>query len=184
MVTSSPSPSSEQNKREELLQVDDTVKLMKIAEDEKKRAVDYLNRLKYLQADFENYKKRVKKEIDEQIKYANRRLILELLTVIDELECAVEAGKKGTSDVFLEGVEMTLSKLSNILNKEGLVRIDSVGQVFDPNKHEAVFRVPTKNREGIILDEIRKGYILKDMVIRPSLVKVGINKNEKVKKDE
>ncbi|MFH0748926.1 MAG: nucleotide exchange factor GrpE [Candidatus Bathyarchaeota archaeon] len=161
------------------LKLDEVGTLTKELEEEKAKAIDYLNQLKYLQADFENYKKRVKKEIDDTRQCANRRLILELLTVIDELDCAVEAGKQETGKAFLEGVEMTLHKLNNILKKEGLIRIETVGKPFDPVKHEAVFRVSTDKEDGIILEEIRKGYMFKDVVIRPSLVKVAINNSKK-----
>ena len=106
-------------------------------------------------------------------------MVLELLTVIDELECAVEAGNQDTGKAFLEGVKMTLGKLQNILKKEGLSRIDTAGKTFDPTRHEAALRIQTRKDDGVILEEIRKGYLFKDKVIRPSLVKVAVNMSEK-----
>jgi molecular chaperone GrpE len=159
------------------LQVDEVETLRKELEKERDRANDYLNRLKYLQADFENYKKRVTKEMNETVKYGNRQLISTLLTVVDELECAVEARKESTDKILLKGVEMTLNKLYNILQKEGLVEIETVGKPFDPNKHEAALRVQIDDEksDGMIVEEIRKGFMLKDMVLRPSLVTVAVN---------
>ena len=76
---------------------------------------------------------------------------------------------------------MTLNKLFSILKKEGVIKLESIGETFDPNKHEAVLRVQTEGKDGVILEEIRKGYMLKDMVIRPSLVKVAVNITKKDK---
>ena len=153
-------------------------------EKEREKANDYLNRLKYLQADFENYKKRANKEVNEAVQYGNRRLILELLTVLDELECAVENGKKNNGkETYFEGVEMTFKKFYSILKKEGLLEIEAVGKPFDPNKHEAVSRVETNGKDGVVLEEIRKGFMLKDVVIRPSLVTVAVDTAKKVKKE-
>lgn len=176
-------PSESHEKEVTALQVDEVNTLEKELDKEREKANDYLNRLRYLQADFENYKKRVEKQINETTRYGNRRLILELLPVLDELECAVEAGKKSRDKVLLEGVEMTLKKLYNVLEREGVSKIKAIGEPFDPNKHEAVLRVQMEGKDGIILEEIRKGFMLKDVVIRPSLVKVAVDKSEKGEKE-
>ena len=152
---------------------------MKELKKEREKASECLNRIRYLQADFENYKKRAKRELDETIQYGNRRLILELLTIVDELECAVAASRDSTDKAFLEGIEMTLNKLFSILKKEGVSKIETMGECFDPNKHEAVLRVQTEGKDGVILEEIRKGYMFRNMVIRPSLVKVAVNISKK-----
>lgn len=173
-------PQNESIEKAEGLQVDEVSTLRRELEKERRRSDDYLNRLKYLQADFENYKKRARKEIDETAQSGKERLILELLTVLDELESAVEAGRKeGTSKAFLEGVEMTLNKLYNILKKEGLSTIEAVGKPFDPNRHEAVLRVQVEGNDGVILEEVRKGFMLKGLVIRPSLVTVAVDTSKK-----
>ncbi len=163
-------------------QVDQVSTLRKELEEEKAKADDYLNRLKYLQADFENYKKRASKEKDETIQYGNRRLILELLPVLDELECATEAAKECSDKAFLEGVQMTLNKLYNILKKEGVSKIEAVGKPFDPNRHEAVGRVQVEGKDGLIIGEVRRGFMLKDIVIRPTLVTVAVNTSKKGEK--
>jgi molecular chaperone GrpE len=152
--------------------------LEKALSEEKKRADDYLNRLRYLQADFENYKRRMSREIPSMSEAGVRRVATELLVVLDELNCALEAGRKSTgNEAVVEGVELVKKKLVSILEKEGLERIEAVGQNFDPNKHEALMQVPAKDdEEGTIIEEIRPGYAFKGQVIRPSLVKVATRK--------
>ncbi|MFH0896687.1 MAG: nucleotide exchange factor GrpE [Candidatus Bathyarchaeota archaeon] len=182
-MSEQPSQADENFRKDTALQGDELIILRKELEREKENANDYLNQLKYLQADFENYKKRVKKEIDESAQYSNRRLILELLPVLDELECAVEAGRECIDKAFLEGVEMTLNKLYSILKKEGLSKIEAKGKTFDPNKHEAVNRVQVEGKDGVIVGEVRKGFMLKDAVIRPSLVTVAVDISKKGEKE-
>jgi molecular chaperone GrpE len=143
-------------------------------EAEKKRSEEYLTRLKYAQADLENLKKRTAREIEEARKYGTERLILELLDVVDELEMALKAGRSSESDGSLvEGVEMTLKKLKKVLEKEQVFPIDCVGKPFDPSKHSAVARIEKEGAEECkIIEEVRKGYVMKGKVIRPSIVKV------------
>jgi len=152
--------------------------LEKALSEQHKLADDYLNRLRYLQADFENYKRRIEKEIPLKSEAGARRMATELLVVLDELDCALEAGRKaGENEAVVEGVEMVRKKLVSILEKEGLKRIEAVGEKFDPNKHEALMRVESSNEEeGMIVEEIRPGYTFKGQVIRPSLVKVATRK--------
>jgi len=151
-------------------------KLTQELEEEKKRSEETLTRLKYMQADFDNYRKRVDRQIEEIKKYFNERLLIELLEVVDELELAVKMGKtSNSSEVLVQGVEMTLKKLQKILFNEGVTPIKCLGTPFDPSKHNAVSKVErTDVEEGNVVEEIRKGYIMKDKVIRPSIVKVAI----------
>jgi len=143
---------------------------------EKKRSEDYLTRLKYMQADFENLKKRFDRQMEEVKNYCNEQLIVELLNVVDELEMAVKSGRSSNStEVLVQGVEMTLKKLKKVLEQEGVYPIEDVGKPFDPSKHDAVARIEKNDAEGcIIVEEVRKGYIMKDKVIRPSIVKVTV----------
>jgi len=152
--------------------------LVKALSDEQKRADDYLNRLKYLQADFENYKRRMSRETPLMIEAGVRRVATELLVVLDELDCALEAGQRsGGNEAIVEGVGLVKKKFVSVLEREGLARIEAVGQMFDPNKHDAVVRVTTDDHEeGMIIEEIRPGYVFKGQVIRPSLVKVATRK--------
>ena len=173
-----------------LTRADETIKengkLEKLAnalEEEKKRSEDYLNRLKYMQADFENLKKRLDRQLEEVRKYCNERLVLELLGIVDELEVAVQEGIQTESmAVFLQGVEMIMKKLKRVLEKEEVSPIECVGQAFDPSKHEVIAKVEN-DEEGKIIEEIRKGYIMKGKVIRPSVVKITVKPSSKTTKE-
>jgi molecular chaperone GrpE len=103
---------------------------------EKRRSEEYLTKLRYLQADFENLKKRCDRQLEDAKNYANERIALELVDVVDELELAVKTGKANTLEAkpLLEGVEMTLKKLRKVLEQEGVSPIECEGQVFDPSK--------------------------------------------------
>ena len=147
---------------------------------EKKRSEDYLTRLTYLQADFENMKKRFDREVEQTKSYCNERIIIQLLEVVDELELAVKNGEisSQSTENLLEGVEMTLKKLRKVLEQEGVTEIaNPEGKVFDPTKHNAVATVESDDAEdGIVLEQIRKGYIMRGKVIRPTIVKVAVKK--------
>ncbi len=150
-------------------------KFQEALKEEREKSNKYLNRLKYLHADFENYRKRTEKEIRETAKIGNERLIANLLNVIDELELALRSGRETENkQALLEGVEMTLKKMNATLKREGLAKIEAVGRFFDPKLHEVVTRVPTKKyEENTVIEEIRAGYMLRDKVIRPSMVKIA-----------
>jgi len=156
---------------------EDVEDLKKALEEESKKAEEYLIKLKYLQADFENFQRRTLNEMRAVSDSGVRRLVVELLTVLDELDCALEVGRKmNENKAMVEGVALVRQKLLNILQKEGLARIEAVGQKLDPHKNEAVLRVQAEpSKEGTILEEIRAGYMFKGQVIRPSLVKVAIS---------
>ena len=149
-------------------------KLEKALEEEREKSKECLNRLKYLQADFENYRKRMEKEIRETAQVSKERLVFNLLNVIDELELAIHSGRETENkEALLEGVEMTLKKMYTTLGQEGLARIEAVGKPYDPKLHEVVIKVPTRNHEeNVVIEEVRKGYLLRDKVIRPSIVKI------------
>jgi len=143
---------------------------------EKKRSDDYLTRLRYLQADFENLKKRCDRQLEQAKNYATERLVLQLLDVVDELELAVKTGKSASDGKpLLEGVQMTLKKFRKVLEQEGVSPIDCEGKTFDPSKHNAVETMEHEGVKGCIVgEEVRKGYVMKDRVIRPSVVKVEV----------
>ncbi|MEM2099363.1 MAG: nucleotide exchange factor GrpE [Candidatus Bathyarchaeia archaeon] len=146
-------------------------------EAEKKRSEEYLTRLKYLQADFENLKKRTERQIAEIKEYSTERLIIELLNVVDELELALKTAQKSDSaKALIEGVQMTLKKLKKILECEGVSQIDCVGKAFDPTRHNAIGTIESSEVDGcVVAEEVRKGYIMKNKVIRPSIVRVKVN---------
>jgi molecular chaperone GrpE len=150
--------------------------LQKQLDAEKQRSEDLLTRLKYLQADFENLKKRVDRQIEEVRAYCTERIVLQLLDVVDELELAVKTGEQSTDvKALLEGVKMTLKKLRKVLEQEGVSPIECEGKPFDPTKHNAVETVQREGVKGCIVgEEVRKGYTMKNKVIRPSIVKVEV----------
>lgn len=141
----------------------------------KAQADDYYNRLQRLQAEFDNFRKRTLKEKEELVKYASERVIGELLPVIDNFERALEAAKNSQDfSALAQGVEMIFRQLGSVLGKEGLTPIEAVGQVFDPNLHEAIMQVDSEEHPAnTVVEEVQKGYYLKDKVLRPSMVKVS-----------
>jgi molecular chaperone GrpE len=149
-------------------------------EAEQEKTAKYLNRLKYMQADFENYRKRVEKEIKEAVHRSNEKLVACLIDIMDDLESAISAGKTTENkDALLEGIKMIHKNLDKLLEKEGLERLECIGQTFNPNKHEVLAEIPTKDIEsGTILEEARKGFMFKGKVLRPSIVKIACEDSE------
>lgn len=143
--------------------------------EEKRRSADYLNKLKYMQADFENYRKRMERQIEEVKRTSNERLVMDLLEVMDELELAISNSKACESAALTEGVEMTLKKLRKILEADGVKHIESVGKRFDPDLHSVICTAPREDmEESTVLEELRKGYTMNGRVIRPSMVKISV----------
>jgi len=130
-------------------------------------------RNKYLMAlaDLENYKKRMKKESEEFMKYANERLLKELIPVVDNFERALMV--KHSNDDFSKGIELMYKHLLSILKKEGVEAFESVGKEFNPRYHEAVSVVASKHKDGIVIEELEKGYNLKGKLARPARVVVA-----------
>jgi molecular chaperone GrpE len=157
--------------------------LEKDLEAEKKRSEEYLTQLKYARADLENLKKRFDQRLEDVRNYSNERIITELLDVVDELELAVISARSSNSaEILVQGVEMTLKKFRKILENEGVSPIKSAGEPFDPLKHNAVAKTEKEGVEGCtIVEEIRKGYILREKVIRPSIVKVVVQPSQSQK---
>jgi molecular chaperone GrpE len=160
----------------------EAIDFQKLLDGEKKRSEDYLTRLQYLQADFENLKKRFDRESEQVKKYCNQRIIVELLEVVDELELAVKIAKDSENEqkTLVEGVEMTLRKLRKVLEQEGVSPIECTeGTVFDPCRHNAIAVEERDDaKDCVVIDEIRKGYMMKDKVLRPSIVRVAKPKSK------
>jgi len=159
------------------------ISIEKLLEAEKNRSEEYLNRLKYMQADFENLKRRFDREVEQIKNHSNERLTIQLLDIVDELELAIKVGKSAENPqkTIVEGVEITLKKLRKILEQEGVTEINCVeGKLFDPTVANAVLTEERDDYEDCtILQIIRKGYIMKSRVIRPSIVKVSIKNKQK-----
>lgn len=132
-----------------------------------------------LAAEFDNYRKRVVRERAELIRTAHEGLLLELLPVLDNLERGLAAARVSSEssraqEALVEGVEITLRLFKGILEKEGLKEIESVGRQFDPTVHHAVEQVQTNDHpESTVVEEVLRGYLLDQKVLRPALVKVS-----------
>lgn len=153
----------------------------KLVQEKDNLCKEYLKHSERLQADFDNYKKRQEKKQKEFIEFANERLINNILTVLDNLERALDSTKnEEKAKAIREGINNTLKEFRNILNKEGVKPMQSIGHRFDPYKHEAVMRAETdKYSEDTVAEEFRKGYYIKSKVLRPAMVKVAVSTKDK-----
>ncbi|EPZ38230.1 Molecular chaperone GrpE [Anoxybacillus ayderensis] len=146
----------------------------KIAQLEAKLA-ETENRLLRLHADFDNYRRRVRLDMEAAEKYRAQSLVSDLLPILDNFERALQVqveDEKAKS--LLQGMEMVYRSLVEALKKEGVEVIESVGKPFDPHVHQAVMQVDDQNYEpNTVVEEFQKGYKLKDRVIRPAMVKVN-----------
>jgi molecular chaperone GrpE len=127
------------------------------------------------QADFENYKKRSAREKEEAIKYANSSLLERLMPIVDNFELGLEAARgEGENSPVFSGMSMVLKQLMDFLTEQGLQPIDATGQKFDPNLHEAIAHEPSEQfPEGVVIRQTRRGYRMKDRLLRPSSVVVS-----------
>lgn len=133
------------------------------------------NRVKRLQADFENFRRRTSKEREELANVVTQDLLKSMLPILDNFDRAMAAEQKD-NESFQKGVEMIYTQLHETLKNAGLELIDTAGQKFDPNFHQAVMRVENPDLEDdTIAQELQKGYIVKGRVIRPSMVQVVSN---------
>ena len=148
---------------------------LKLKEDADK-AEECQDKMLRLQADFDNTRKRLDKEKQDFVKFANEGIILELLNILDDLERTVDLAQSKHQDlqVFLKGVEMILAHLYEMLKEYGVKPIEAEGKIFDPNYHEALMQAEDKDLpEHTIVEELQKGYLLNDRVIRTTKVKVS-----------
>jgi len=137
-------------------------------------------------AELENFKKRTARERDDAIRFANESLIKDLLPIVDNLERAVaHASGGGNGKPIVEGVELVLKGLLDAMAKHGVTQISAVGQLFDPSKHEAMAQVESDSHEpNFVVDELHKGYMLRDRLLRPALVSVAKAPETREKKNE
>ncbi len=155
--------------------------LKKLLEEKDQKIEEQKNQLLRLMADFDNYKKRSNAEKEEIICFSNETLILALLPILDNFDRAFshaqEAKGKDISDDLLKGFALIKKQLEDVLNKIGLSTIDAVGKQFDPVYHEAVLTREVEDQpENIVVEEMQKGYMLKDKVIRPTMAIVSKKK--------
>jgi molecular chaperone GrpE len=165
---------------EPLVPVDPATVTAEQLEELKTRAAktdEHWERLLRTTADFENFKKRATREKQDAIRYANEGLIEKLLPVLDNLDMAMAAAQSGATESgqsLQAGVAMTAQQLKKVLTDSGLEEVDATGQKFDPNLHEAVSQLETAEvPEGHVFQQLRKGYKLRDRLLRPASVVVA-----------
>nr|WP_238653505.1 nucleotide exchange factor GrpE [Paenibacillus piscarius] len=129
-----------------------------------------------VQADYDNFRRRTQKEKEELAQYATAKLVTELLPVLDNFERALATPSAGVdAEAFIKGVNMIFRQLEGVLKNEGLTAMEAVGQPFNPEYHQAIMQVESEeHEEGIVTEEVQKGYLLKDKVLRPAMVKVSM----------
>lgn len=136
---------------------------------------DWKTKYLYSLAEMDNVRRRARLDAEDARKFANERLLTDLLPVLDNFARALEAAEQGGSlDALKSGVELIQRQLTDVLTRAGLERIDAVGQPFDPNLHQAVMQVePEEGQDAhVVVQELQPGYKLNDRVVRPTLVKV------------
>lgn len=140
-----------------------------------KQADEAQQRYLRAQADFDNFRRRTMKEKEELGQYASMKLLGQLLPIVDNFERAIAAASSNSDyDSLVKGVDMIFRQLSQTLDAEGLKPIESVGEPFNPEFHQAIMTVESDEyEEGIVVEEVQKGYMLKEKVLRPAMVKVS-----------
>jgi molecular chaperone GrpE len=156
---------------------DDPIKELEAKlEAKEKEAVETYDRLLRASAEFDNYKKRSSREMEEFRKFANQSLIKEMLSVVDNLELAMNStnGHKAIDKDLLQGLEMTHKEILKVFEKFNVKPIDAKGQPFDPTFHEAVMQEETNDSpKNTVVNELQRGYMIHDRLLRPSMVVVA-----------
>lgn len=145
-------------------------------QEEAKKAKENWDKALRLQADFENTRKRLEREKQDFVKFANEGVLLELLNILDDLERTVDLAQTKHQDLsaFLKGVEMILAHLYEMLKVYGVKPIEAQGKIFDPHCHEALMQVENNDlADHTVVEEMQKGYLLNDRVLRTAKVKVS-----------
>ncbi len=162
---------------------EDVASLKKALAEEQARAEGYLASWQRAQADFVNYKRRTEQERNEMVMLANATLMLNLIPVLDDLERALDnVSDKLSGLTWVDGIVLFYRKLKASLEGNGLSEIKALGETFDPNIHEAALYAD--GEEGKVIEELQKGYMLHDRVLRPAMVKVGKGLMEKEEEEE
>ena len=154
--------------------------LMKLLEEKDNQIQEYIDDLKRIQAEFENYIKRTDVEFKNHEKFASHKLLLKLLNIADDFDRAVhnlDNSDMKNNDV-LNGIKIIHKNFHKILQEENIKEVKSVGEKFNPHYHEVIQRVKSDNEDGIILEEIQKGYLLYDKILRSA--KVIVSEKEKL----
>jgi molecular chaperone GrpE len=153
----------------------------------KKEAAENHDRLLRMAAEFENYKKRATREMNDFRKFANESFAKAMLPVVDSMDLAVESSSndKHVSNSMVEGVNMTLKEILKIFEQFGVKRFESIGNTFDPNLHQAVMQEETDAfPENTVSKELQKGFMIHDRLLRPAMVVVSKKPEKQKKKDK
>jgi len=160
-------------------QPEDIEALQATLAEEKEKSQKYLANWQRSQADLENYIKRAEQEKAEIIDCANRTLVLELLPILDDCERAIASLPEELQErQWTEGIRLIYNKIKAVLETQGLAEIKARGECFDPCWHEACGQL--EGDEGIVVEEIRKGYKFRDKLLRPAMVMVGAGNSNKI----
>ena len=157
---------------------DDPAAKLKAAE---QKADEYYDRLLRTSAEFDNYKKRTTREMRDVVRYANEKLLKELLSVVDNLERAIISAQQDNAedDALLEGVRLTLNEIEKILERHNVQPVKALGEPFDPNFHQAMMQAESEDQPvNTVIQEMQKGYVLHDRLLRPAMVVVSKAKSE------
>jgi len=164
---------------------EDRVKDLETAlEAKEKESKENYDRLLRVTAEFENYKKRMSREMDDFRKYATQSLIKEMLSVVDHIELALQAASAAPDNKLTEGLNLTLKELLRILGKFNVAPIDTLGKPFNPEFHEAILREASDEcSENTVVREMQKGYMINERLLRPALVAVAVPKEKTGRRD-
>lgn len=173
-----PSPEAMVEEDLEASTEDDPEAKLKAAE---QKADEYYDRLLRTSAEFDNYKKRTTREMRDVVRYANEKLLKELLSVVDNLERAITSAQQDNAedDALLEGVRLTLNEIEKILERHNVQPVKALGEPFDPNFHQAMMQEESEDQPvNTVTQEMQKGYVLYDRLLRPAMVVVSKAKSE------
>ncbi len=170
--------SESQEMIKEKVREEQTERKQKQAEEQEKdkKIRELTETLQRLQAEFENYRKYIEKQYEGVVRYSNEELIKKLLPILDSFELALK--NTSNKEEFINGIKLIFSQLYQLLESEGVQRIECLGEKFDPYKHEVLLTEESDKDEGIILEELQKGYTYKGKVIRHSKVKISKKKKK------
>jgi molecular chaperone GrpE len=163
----------------------EVAKLRQELEAKEKLADENYDRYLRQVAELDNFKRRTSREREEAIRFANEALVRDLLPVVDNLERAIAHSKEGSNGKpLIEGVEMVLKGVFDVLAKYGVVQVTAVGEPFDPGKHEAMTQVESRaHAPNTVVEEYHKGYLIRDRLLRPALVSVAKTPESQRKKN-
>ncbi len=164
---------SEEEERQEV-PIDDVEKLKEELRQSNESSQNSLNKIKYLMADFDNYRKQMEKQLDSRAESIKAELLLKFLNIRDDYLRALAVAQQSHSEpVVIQGLEGIMKNIDSLLASEGVIEIETIGTPFDPNIHDAIAYSATEDVENMVTAEIRKGYMLNGKVLRPALVEIS-----------